>query len=212
MARKFQAGGAFKPPRENQAPRSRQFVQTDDSWGPTLAQSGVNGQILVSLEPLVGLWCQRRPQIQVYSTFHKSRFSHDLLAKQGGPLLLHVAARLHFAGPPGVQGYAPEGFPGRQPGPRNSGPSRPRVYFPKRSQGPFKATRRNSTCPSRGPTFSSGCHPDEIPHFQIESQLLQTPHESKSYTVFNATLPSMQYCLQCNNISNATLSSMRHCR
>ena len=42
--------------------------------GPTFAQTGVNPEILVSLEPLVGLWCQRRPQIPVYSTFHKSHF------------------------------------------------------------------------------------------------------------------------------------------
>ena len=47
--------------------------------GPTFVQTGVNPEILVSLEPLVGLWCQRRPQIPVYSTWHKSQFSHDLL-------------------------------------------------------------------------------------------------------------------------------------
>ena len=65
-------------------PRKLGLHQKKKAEGPTFVQTGVNPEILVSLEPLVGLWCQRRPQIPVYSTFHKSHFFHDLLAKQAG--------------------------------------------------------------------------------------------------------------------------------
>ena len=53
--------------------------------GPTFVQTGVNPEILVSLEPLVGLWCQRRPQIKVYSTFHKSQFFLPPSCQAPGP-------------------------------------------------------------------------------------------------------------------------------
>ena len=53
--------------------------------GPTFAQTGVNREILVSLEPLVGLWCQRRPQIKVYSTFHKTQFFLPPSCQAPGP-------------------------------------------------------------------------------------------------------------------------------
>ena len=77
-------------------------------------QTGVNPEILVSLEPLVGLWCQRRPQIKVYSTFHRSHFFHHLLAKQAGAeeaancRSIHRRVPFSDSSPPGA---APEGEP-----------------------------------------------------------------------------------------------------